>query len=134
MQKTMSLTPKQQAFVDEYLIDLNATQAAIRAGYSENSAEVTGCKLLRNAKVAVAVQGAMDKRAEKATLSAQETLEIIARVVDACEKDDPIKNAQAIFKGCELYGKHHKLFTEKVEHSGEGLTVVIERLSDKATS
>jgi phage terminase small subunit len=73
----MSLTPKQQAFVDEYLIDLNATQAAIRAGYSENSAEVTGCKLLRNAKVAEFVQRAMDERADKAKVDGARVLEEI---------------------------------------------------------
>lgn len=49
------LTPKQQRFVDEYLIDLNATQAAIRAGYSEATAEQQASRLLRNVKVAAAV-------------------------------------------------------------------------------
>jgi phage terminase small subunit len=46
------LSPKQQTFVGEYLLDFNATRAAIRSGYSERSAEVTGHRLLRNAKVA----------------------------------------------------------------------------------
>ena len=47
----VKLSPKQQRFADEYLIDLNATQAAIRAGYSPKSAEQQGSRLLRNAKV-----------------------------------------------------------------------------------
>jgi phage terminase small subunit len=47
----MALTPKQQRFCDEYLIDLNATQAAIRAGYSPKTAEQTASRLLRNVKV-----------------------------------------------------------------------------------
>lgn len=51
----MSLNDKQEKFVEEYLVDLNATQAAIRAGYSARTAEVTGCRLLRNDKVAKAV-------------------------------------------------------------------------------
>lgn len=42
----MALTPKQQLFVEEYLIDLNATQAAIRAGYSPNNADKIGSELL----------------------------------------------------------------------------------------
>ena len=45
------LTPKQQRFVDEYLIDLNATQSAIRAGYSPKTAEQGAAQLLRNIKV-----------------------------------------------------------------------------------
>ena len=47
----MALTPKQKRFCDEYLIDLNATQAAIRAGYSPKTAEQTASRLLRNVKV-----------------------------------------------------------------------------------
>lgn len=47
----MSLTAKQKRFCDEYLIDLNATQAAIRAGYSPKTAEQTASRLLRNVKV-----------------------------------------------------------------------------------
>ena len=57
----MSLNAKQQRFVEEYILDLNATQAAIRAGYSPKTAEVTGCKLLRNAKVAAAIQEGIDR-------------------------------------------------------------------------
>lgn len=52
----MNLTPRQQRFVGEYLCDLNATQAAIRAKYSQKTAEVQGCRLLRNAQVAAAVE------------------------------------------------------------------------------
>ena len=46
-----NLTPKQQRFVEEYLIDLNATQAAIRAGYSEKTADSIGLQLLRKTQV-----------------------------------------------------------------------------------
>lgn len=47
----MALTDKQKRFCEEYLIDLNATQAAIRAGYSPKTAEQTASRLLRNVKV-----------------------------------------------------------------------------------
>jgi len=47
---TITLTARQERFVDEYLVDLNATQAAIRAGYSAKSAHVEGSRLLTNAK------------------------------------------------------------------------------------
>ena len=116
----MALTNKQQMFVKEYLIDLNATQAAIRAGYSEKTAMEQGYQLLQKTSVAAEIQTAMDKRAESAAMSAQDTLATISRVIIACEQDDPVKNAGSILKGCELYGKHHKLFTDKHEHTGAG--------------
>ena len=59
------LTPLQGRFVDEYLTDLNGKQAAIRAGYSARSAEVTASRLLSNAKVAAAVAEAQSKIAER---------------------------------------------------------------------
>lgn len=59
------LNPRQQHFVDAYLIDPNATQAAITAGYSAKGAEVTGCKLLRLLKVQVMVRKAQQAIAER---------------------------------------------------------------------
>jgi phage terminase small subunit len=74
------LTPKQRAFVREYLIDLNATQAAIRAGYSANSAEVEGSRLLRNAKVGSAVKAAMDLRAARTEITTDMVLREMAKI------------------------------------------------------
>ena len=54
----MALTPKQQRFVDEYLIDLNATQAAIRAGYSPKSADKIGPKLVGKSSISEAIAAA----------------------------------------------------------------------------
>ena len=51
-----TLTPRQRRFVSEYLVDLNGTQAAIRAGYSEPGAHVTASRLLRKAKVALEIR------------------------------------------------------------------------------
>ena len=50
------MTPKQERFVQEYLVDMNATQAAIRAGYSAHTAEQQGSRLCRNVQVAAAIQ------------------------------------------------------------------------------
>ena len=60
-----NLTPKQQRFVEEYLIDLNATQAAIRSGYSEKTAQERSSRLLSNVMVQAAIQEAQSKRAER---------------------------------------------------------------------
>ena len=58
-----SLTPKQARFVEEYLVDLNATQAAIRAGYSAKTAYSQGQRLLSHVEVRRAIQKAQDARA-----------------------------------------------------------------------
>jgi len=55
------LTPKQKRFAKEYLVDMNATQAAIRAGYSKRSAEMTGSRMMRNDKVQEAVEKGLEK-------------------------------------------------------------------------
>ncbi|HYX83237.1 MAG TPA: terminase small subunit [Gemmatimonadales bacterium] len=75
-----SLTPKQQRFVAEYLVDLNATQAAIRAGYSPASAEVLGSRLLRNAQIAAAIAKAQGKQLAKLELTAERVKEELARL------------------------------------------------------
>lgn len=74
------LTPKQRAFVREYLIDLNATQAAIRAGYAENSATVEGSRLLANAKVKSAVDAAMAMRSARTDITADRVLKELAKI------------------------------------------------------
>ena len=67
----MALNPKQARFVDEYLIDLNATQAAIRAGYSPRRAEVTGSEMVGKRNIAEAI-AAKRKRLEIKTEITQE--------------------------------------------------------------
>ncbi len=63
------LTPRQARFVDEYLIDLNATQAAIRAGYSAKNADKIGPELLGKTRVAEAIAKAQAKRSERIAIS-----------------------------------------------------------------
>lgn len=62
----MNLTPKQDRFCQEYLIDLNATQAAIRVGYAEKSARITACKMLTNTNIEERIQQ-LKKQREKRT-------------------------------------------------------------------
>lgn len=69
------LTPKQWLFVQEYLVDLNATAAAKRAGYSKKTAEVQGCRLLRNAQVKEAVRIGRERREKAAIMTREEILE-----------------------------------------------------------
>jgi hypothetical protein len=74
----MNLTPKQKRFCDEYLANgMNATQAAISAGYSKKGAEVTGSNLLRNTKVASVLRKEQDKTAEKLNITREMILEAL---------------------------------------------------------
>lgn len=75
-----ALTPKQQTFVQEYLVDLNGTQAAIRAGYSAKTANEQAARLLANVNVARAVQAAMDARSERTGITADRVLTELAKI------------------------------------------------------
>lgn len=69
------MTPKQEAFVNEYLIDLNATQAAVRAGYSEKTAYSAGGRLLKDPVIADAIAAARGDRSERTAVTADRVLE-----------------------------------------------------------
>jgi phage terminase small subunit len=79
----MKLTPKQARFVQEYLIDLNAAQAAIRAGYSVKTARVIGHENLRKPEIAAAIAEAQNKRAERAELTADMVVDELRKIAFA---------------------------------------------------
>lgn len=74
------LTPKQQAFVNEYLIDLNATQAAIRAGYSEKTAGKIGQENLTKPDIAKVIAEAMESRSQRTEITADRVLQELAKI------------------------------------------------------
>lgn len=74
------MTPRQQRFVDEYLVDLNATQAAKRAGYSAHYASDRGCKLLQTPEVAEAIKKAQNARAVRTGVTADRVVKELAKV------------------------------------------------------
>lgn len=74
-----SLTDKRGAFIREYLIDLNATQAAVRAGYSEKTAYSQGQRLLKDVEIADAIQEAQNARGERVQITADRVIsELVA--------------------------------------------------------
>jgi len=79
----VSLTPKQERFVAEYLIDLNATQAAIRAGYSEKTAQQQGSRLLLNVKVQEAITKGREKTAAKLEITKERIVDELAKIAFA---------------------------------------------------
>lgn len=74
------LTPKQQRFVEEYLKDLNGKQAAVRAGYSPDSAETQSSRLLSNAKVALAIRTSISRRSKRTEVTQDMVLNELRRI------------------------------------------------------
>ena len=106
------LTDKQKQFCKEYLIDLNATQAAVRAGYSHKTAYSIGQENLTKPEIANYVQSLMDKRSKKTEITADYVLEVIQETMEKSRQDDDKQNT---YKGAELLGKHLKLFTDRID-------------------
>ena len=74
------MTKKQKRFVEEYLIDLNATQAAIRAGYKPDSAYAVGSENLRKPEIKAAVDRAMAERSKRTGINQDRILQELARI------------------------------------------------------
>ena len=79
----MALNAKQSRFVEEYLVDCNATQAAIRAGYSADTAGQQGERLLKHVEVAAAIRAGRQRLGERTSITAARVLEEYARVAFA---------------------------------------------------
>jgi phage terminase small subunit len=80
MSKEKQLSPKQKRFVEEYLIDLNAIQAAIRAGYTEKGAHTTSWRMITNPSIAKEIQRAMKERSERTAITQDRVIQEIARI------------------------------------------------------
>ncbi len=124
------MTPKQQCFVEEYLVDLNATQAAIRAGYSAKNADKIGPELLGKTRVAEAIAESIKVRSKRTELDQDWIIEQLKGVYEAsiegrpvCDKDGNEKgfsfNPSAANKSLELLGRHLGMFTDNLNLSGE---------------
>jgi phage terminase small subunit len=76
----MDLTPRQAMFCEEYLVDLNATQAAIRAGYAKKTANREGSRLLLNVDIQKKIQELKDKRSNRTQITADRVLQELASI------------------------------------------------------
>ena len=121
MADASTLTEKERIFADEYIKTTNATQSAIKAGYAENSASVTGSKMLRKPKVRQYIDKVMNERSKNTIATADEVLEYLTKVMNGEEKDAFGLDASIAdrTKAAELLGKRHMLFTEKVKLDAE---------------
>lgn len=122
------LTDKQKRFTDEYIVDCNATQAAIRAGYSPKSASRTGSKLLNNAKVRKYIDKELDVIRSKNIADAEEVMRFLTQVMRGDVKEPMVlrgENGQVVemvafsarerLKAAELIGKRYGIFSENVQ-------------------
>lgn len=110
------LTPKMARFVEEYLIDLNATQAAIRARYSEKRASEIGYQLLQKTTVLEAIQKAQSKLSEACLVTQK-------MVIDGLKAEATLtgegSSHSARVSAWGLLGKHLGMFVEKTENKTE---------------
>ncbi len=143
----VALNARQLRFVDEYLIDLNATQAAIRAGYSPRTAGVIAAENLQKPNIAAAVAQKQAERAKETKLSAEYIITRLQENVERAMQAEPvmkfdheekrmIETGEYQYEGSvanralELLGKHIGLFPDRHEvtgKNGESLAITVVR-------
>jgi phage terminase small subunit len=111
------MTPKQQRFVEEYLIDSNATQAAIRAGYSEKTATEQGSRLLTNVKVSEALAAARSRLTMRTEITADWVLARQQELYAAAKADDTAQGFNVAARILHDIGEHIGMYIERHEVS-----------------
>ena len=132
------LTAKQQRFVEEYLVDLNAKQAAIRSGYSARNADKIASQLLGKSRVAAAIAAAKAERSARVAVSADYVLNNLVEIVERSMQRAPVVDmkgnhvtdeegrfvwrfdGKTANRALELLGKHLGMFTDRVETEVSG--------------
>ena len=142
--EVLPLTAKQKRFCTEYLIDLNATQAAIRAGYSEKTAYSMGQRLLKNVEIKKYIDQQLKQLKTEKTADAQEVLEYLTAVMRGEQKEQvPLLVGEGVqelvqkdvsvkdrLKAAELIGKRYALFTEKMELQSETTVQIVDDIPE----
>lgn len=118
------MNKQQKKFIDEYIKDLNATQAAIRAGYSEKTAYSQGQRLLKKVEIKSAIQKQVDSMHKKSIADAEEVMEFLSQTMRGEMTTEELTNTGSVVdvtpslpqrvKAAELIGKRHSLFTDNL--------------------
>jgi phage terminase small subunit len=144
------MTAKQSAFVGEYLVDLNSSQAAIRAGYSPKTAYSIGPENLKKPEISAAIEGAILERSERTQITQDYVLEIIRDTIERCRTLSPITDRRgnpilvmtsagqtaalcvfkplAVLRGAELLGRHLNMWKQRAEAAHDLPDTLAERL------
>lgn len=115
----MPLTPKQQRFVEEYLVDLNATAAATRAGYSARTANEIGAENLAKPSIAAAIQAARQALSERALVTQED---VVKGLLEEARRTGEESSHSARVSAWTQLGKHLGMFVER--HQVEGIVAV----------
>lgn len=105
------IVPQRELFIEEYLIDFNGKNAAIRAGYSEDTAKVQASRMLAEPNIQAEVQKRLEARRLESKGRAQKVIDDLHTIADRAARDSDKIRAN------ELLGKHYGLFNEKIEHT-----------------
>nr|WP_250320433.1 terminase small subunit [Streptococcus lutetiensis] len=131
------MTIKQQRFADEYIISANATQAAIKAGYSKKYANTNASKLLQNTTIKSYIDERLAELQSQKVADQQEVLEYLTSVMRGEETEQTVigvgdlgqeltdieVSAKDRIKAAELLGKRYRMWTDKVEAEVQGTVV-----------
>jgi len=149
-----NLNEKQKTFCEEYLIDLNATQAAQRAGYSKDTAYSQGQRLLKHVDIRAYIQQKMKERSANTLVDATFVVEKLKEVADRCMQATPVmvfnpidkcmeqktdEEGQGVWefdsnganRALELMGKHVAMFTDKKEINANVTTDQVFKIGDQ---
>lgn len=140
----MALNDRQKRFADEYLIDLNATQAAIRAGYAERTAYSQGQRLLKNVEVQVYIEERMHSHQKETIAKQEEILETLTAIMRGDEKgatlrgtgkgrqviDDMPPTTTERIRAAELLGKRYGIWQENKTIDMKSAVVFIDDIPD----
>ena len=153
-----ALTAQQELFCEEYLTDLNGTQAAIRAGYSAKTAAATASRLLRNVNIQAHIQKRMDEKQDTLIAKQDEVLQTLTRILRREESENVVVTVKKhksgydedgrkkiedseepiivpipvkisdVNKAADMLGRYYALFTDRTQVEGDGVVQIIDNI------
>ena len=125
------LTPKQQAFVDNYVATFNASQSAIDAGYSPKSARMAGCENLTKPNISAAIANGLAKKRERRQFKPDDVLDSLLRLAVKAEQTNQLSPA---IRAHELIGKQIGMFSDRLQVDTQTTHLVIHTVKPELQS
>ena len=132
------LTLKQKTFADEYIISLDATKSAIKAGYNESTARRQGYLLKNNPEIKKYIEDRLEEKNDKLIAKQDEVLRYLTRVMRGQDMDDVVVNGEVVkvvkqdnrIKCAELLGRRYSLFEDNVNVRGDMSVTFVDDLEE----